>query len=198
MEIKDIWVLLAAYLLGSIPFAYVVAKMTMGIDIRQVGSGNVGFTNALRTLNKGPAAMVLIGDIGKGAAAVLLAKWFGGPVLATLAGMAVIIGHNYPVFLGFKGGKGAAAGIGAVLALMPLIALLTVAIWGVTVYFSRYVSLGTIVAGISAPLLCLLFRVDWVYFFFVLAGATLVIYRHRANIRRLRQGTESKIGQRVS
>ena len=194
---KELFVLIAAYLLGAIPFAYIITKQTMGIDIRSVGSGNVGFTNALRTLKKGPALAVLAGDIGKGIAAVLLAKAFGGPALATLAGLAVVIGHNYPVFLGFKGGKGAATGFGALLALLPLIALITVAIWLVTVAVSRYVSLGTILAATLLPFICLLFRVDWAYFIFALIGSVMVIYRHQANIGRLRSGTESKIGKKI-
>lgn len=126
---KTVVFILTAYLLGAIPWAYLIGRITKGIDIRDYGSGNVGFTNALRTIGKVPAFLVLIGDVGKGIVAVLIAKHFGSPLTATLAGLAVVIGHNYPIFLGFRGGKGAAAGFGALITLLPLEGFLAIIVW---------------------------------------------------------------------
>ncbi|ATW24111.1 glycerol-3-phosphate 1-O-acyltransferase PlsY [Candidatus Formimonas warabiya] len=193
---KIVLLLLAAYFLGGIPWAYLIAKWTRGIDIRQYGSGNVGFTNALRTIGKGPAVLVLIGDIGKGILAVLLAKYFGNPTIATLSGLMVVVGHNYPLVLGFRGGKGAAAGFGALLALLPFEALLAVLVWGITVFFTRYVSLGTILGAFTVPIATLILQEDINYIAFGVLGAAFVILKHHSNISRLFKGTERKIGEK--
>ncbi|MDD4751759.1 MAG: glycerol-3-phosphate 1-O-acyltransferase PlsY [Desulfitobacteriaceae bacterium] len=189
-------VLLLAYFLGSIPWAYLIAKRTKGIDIRQAGSGNVGFTNALRTIGKGPAIFVLVGDIGKGIAAVLIAKSFGGPTLAVLAGLLVVTGHNFSVFLGFRGGKGAAAGFGALLALVPGVSLLAVLVWGIIVAITRYVSLGTIIGALTVPIASLILHLDTAYIVFGVVGSAFVIFKHHSNISRLLNGTENKIGRK--
>jgi len=188
--------LVLAYFLGAIPWAYLMAKATKGIDIRQYGSGNVGFTNALRTIGKGPAILVLIGDVGKGIAAVLIAKHFGTPLIATLAGLMVVMGHNYSIFLGFKGGKGAAAGFGALLALLPFEAMLAVLVWAVIVFTTRYVSLGTILGAFIVPIATLFFHKEIHYILFSVLGATFVIVKHHSNISRLLNGTERKIGEK--
>lgn len=193
---KYAFYIVLAYFLGSIPWAYLIAKATKGIDIRQHGSGNVGFTNALRTIGKGPAVMVLIGDIGKGIVAVLIAKHFGTPLIATLAGLMVVMGHNYPIFLSFKGGKGGAAGFGALLALLPFEAMWAVAVWILTVFFTRYVSLGTILGAFSVPITTLFFHPEIHYIVFSFLGATFVIGKHYSNISRLLKGKERKIGQK--
>ncbi|MGI6684827.1 MAG: glycerol-3-phosphate 1-O-acyltransferase PlsY [Bacillota bacterium] len=184
-----------AYFLGAIPWAYLIGKMSKGVDIREYGSGNVGFTNALRTLGKGPAALVLIGDIGKGMVAILIAKHIGTPLLATLAGLAVVIGHNYPVFLGFRGGKGAAAGFGALLTLLPLEAFLAIIVWIIVVLLTRYVSLGTILGALTVPIATLYFHNEVHYLLFSVLGAIFVIYKHHSNISRLLKGNERKIGK---
>lgn len=184
-----------SYLLGAIPWAYLIAKMTKGIDIRECGSGNVGFTNALRTIGKGPAILVLIGDIGKGIAAVMMVKHFGTPLLATLAGLMVVIGHNYPVFLKFRGGKGAAAGFGALLALLPLEALLAIIVWMITVFLTRYVSLGSILGALTVPIATIYFHNEMHYLLFSILGASFVIFKHHSNISRLIKGQERKIGK---
>lgn len=189
--------LVLAYLLGGIPWAYIIVKKTQGVDIRDFGSGNVGFTNATRILGKGPASLVLIGDVGKGVCAVLIGRWLGGPGLATLAGLAAVAGHNFPAFLHFKGGKGAATGFGALLALLPVVAVIAVIIWISTIALTRYVSLGTIMAAITVPVASLLLHVQLPYFLFGLVGASFVIFRHRTNISRLLKGTESKWGQKA-
>lgn len=193
---KPVLILILAYFLGAIPWAYIIGKMTKGIDIRQYGSGNVGFTNALRTIGKGPAILVLIGDVGKGIAAVLIAKYFGSPLIATLAGLLVVAGHNYPVFLGFKGGKGAAAGFGALLALLPLEALLAVLVWVIIVFITRYVSLGTILGALIVPFATFIFNKEMHYLLFSILGASFVIIKHHSNISRLLSGTERKLGEK--
>ncbi len=193
---ENIIILFIAYFLGAIPWAYIMAKLTKGIDIREHGSGNVGFTNALRTIGKGPAILVFIGDIGKGVIAVLIAKHFGNPTIATLAGFLVVIGHTYPIYLRFKGGKGAAAGFGAFLALLPFEGLLTIAVWAAVSFSTRYVSLGTIVAVIAVPITTIVFHENINYIIFSLVGATFVIIKHRSNIIRLINGTERKMGDK--
>ncbi|MGI6713080.1 MAG: glycerol-3-phosphate 1-O-acyltransferase PlsY [Bacillota bacterium] len=197
MIIKYALITIAAYLLGSIPWAYFMGKWTRGIDIRQFGSGNVGFTNALRTIGKGPAIFVLIGDMSKGLIAVLLAKYFGNPALATLAGLAVVTGHNYPIFLHFRGGKGAAAGFGALIALIPTVALLAIIVWGIIVMLTRYVSLGTIIGALTVPIASLILKEEPAYIVFGIIGASFVIFKHHTNMIRLLHGTENRIGQKA-
>lgn len=194
---KYVLIIIGAYFLGSIPWAYIIAKQSKGIDIRRYGSGNVGFTNTLRTCGKKQAFLVLAGDVGKGIAAVMIAKHFGSPPLAALSGLTVVTGHNYSVFLGFKGGKGAAAGIGALFAMVPIVSILALAIWGVTIAVSRYVSLGTIIGAISVPIACIVLRVDLSYTLFGFIAASFVIAKHHSNISRLLKGTENKIGHRA-
>ncbi|MBC7345849.1 MAG: glycerol-3-phosphate 1-O-acyltransferase PlsY [Clostridia bacterium] len=188
-------VLLGCYLVGSIPVGYLAGK-ARGVDVRRHGSGNIGMTNVARVLGTLPGLLVLAGDVLKGVGAVWLARSFGGTPLALLGGLAVIAGHNWSVFLGGRGGRGVATSAGVLLALSPWVALSSVAVWVVGVLTTRYVSVGSILAGISAPLFMLLYRQPAAYFFFALAIAALVVYQHRPNIRRLRQGVEFKIGQR--
>lgn len=189
--------LLVSYLLGSIPVGYVVGRWVKGIDIRRYGSGNVGATNAFRTMGTGPGLAVLLGDAAKGLLAVLLGKAVGGPPLAILSGLAVMAGHSWSAFLRFQGGRGVATGAGALVAMAPKVVLTAFIIWTLTVLLSRYVSLGSILAAASLPLLMLYFREPWYYVLFGFLAAALVIYRHRPNIRRLLAGTEYKLGERV-
>ncbi|MBO1112935.1 glycerol-3-phosphate 1-O-acyltransferase PlsY [Bordetella petrii] len=191
-----------AYLIGSIPFAVVVSKV-MGLqDPRSYGSKNPGATNVLRTGNKAAAALTLLGDAAKGWFALwlaqLLAPGLSWTVFALVA-LAAFLGHLYPVFLGFKGGKGVATALGILLAVHPGLALATVATWVIIAVFSRYSSLAALVAAFFAPVYYL-FGSGVAWYAQAPVGVALAIitlllfYRHRANIARLLAGTESRIG----
>ena len=180
------------YLLGSIPFGLLLTRM-IGVDIRKVGSGNIGTTNVLRTGNKGLAAATLLLDAGKGAAAVLLGQHFGGVEAGMLAGVAAFIGHCFPVWLGFKGGKGVATLLGVALAAVPLAGVAALIAWVAGALLTRFSSVGGMVAGVTAPVAA------WILGFehsaIALAVMTVIlIAKHHENIGRLLKGTESKIG----
>ncbi|WP_305969358.1 MULTISPECIES: glycerol-3-phosphate 1-O-acyltransferase PlsY [unclassified Mameliella] len=184
------------YLLGSIPFGVLITRtMNLG-DLRQIGSGNIGATNVLRTGNKGAALATLLLDGGKGAAAVLIARAFEADGIAVqAAGVAAFFGHCYPVWLGFKGGKGVATFLGLMLALAWPIGLLCCATWAAAAYLSRVSSVGALAASAGAPIWMLIAgRTDLLVSGVLLAA--LVWWRHSANIARLRSGTEPKIGQK--
>ena len=186
---------LAAYLLGSVPFGMVMARLFGLGDLRSIGSGNIGATNVLRTGNKWAAFLTLVFDAGKGGAAVLIARAFGGEDVAGLAGLCALLGHLFPVFLGFKGGKGMATFLGTLLALSFPVGLAVCATWLITALLFRYSSLAALVAAALAPV----FTYFWVHShtaILVLLLSGLVIYRHGENIKRLRSGREPKIGQK--
>ena len=194
------WVL-AAYLVGSIPFSLLAVRVSSGQDIREAGSGNVGATNALRVGGLGAGAVALTGDVGKGAATVLVARlWGGSSVLTGLVAAAVVVGHVYSLFLGGRGGKGVATAGGALGALAPWAFLLSLSVFLVLVVSTRYVSLGSMGAVLTFPLFVWLLndleRGGW-----FLAVATLVpilvVWRHRGNILRLLRGEERKLGEPV-
>lgn len=188
-------VALLAYLLGSIPFGVLITRI-MGLgDLRQIGSGNIGATNVLRTGNKGAAAATLILDAAKGAVAVLLARAFVAEDAAQLAAFTSFLGHLFPVWLGFKGGKGVATFIGTLLALAWPVGLAVCATWAATAAITRISSLAALVAAASSTL--------WMFGFghgrLLVLGIilTLLVYwKHAANIARLNAGTEPKIGQK--
>lgn len=196
--------LMAGYLLGAIPVGLLVGRLTRGTDLRETGSGRTGTTNALRALGPAAAAVVLLLDIAKGAAAVLLARWLypGAEAewIAAGAGLAAVIGHVWPVYIGFRGGRGVATSGGALLALLPaavpLPALLMVALIAAT----RYVSLGSISAAVAMPLvvavLVALQVAEVAHLAFAVAVAIVVVGAHADNIARLRAGTERRIGNR--
>ncbi|GEA15763.1 MAG: acyl phosphate:glycerol-3-phosphate acyltransferase [Moorella sp. (in: firmicutes)] len=188
--------LVLAYLIGSVPTAYVVGRYVYGFDIRRRGSGNVGATNALRTMGTFPGLLVLAADTFKGMLAVWLGQAFGGPWLAAFTAMVAIIGHSWSIFLKFEGGRGVATTAGAVLVMAPSAIFWAVVIWFIIVVFTRYVSLGSIIAAALAPFLMLFFHRPWPYTLFTFAGTALIIYRHRPNIKRLLAGTEHKLGER--
>lgn len=194
------WVggLLLAYLLGSIPFGYVIARLFFGIDIRKHGSGNIGFSNVLRTLGWKPAVAVFLGDALKGVAAVVIAGVSQDATLALAAGLAAIAGHNWPVFLGFNGGRGVTTSLGVLVGLMPLVAVAGGAVWGITVGLTRYISLSSVMAALAVPLAAWLFRYPAIYVLGTAVMALFVIYRHIPNLKRLWNGTEFKIGQKVA
>ncbi len=195
--------IICGYLLGSIPFGLLAARMK-GIDIRKHGSGNIGATNVWRVCGWRVGLPVFLLDVFKGVAAVWLCRWLavrlgGDPVWAGIAAAVVcVIGHSFPAWLGFKGGKGAATSLGVFLALMPIPSVAALVSWGVVVKTTGYVSLGSMVAAVVLPGTAIVMQfTSWAYGwpvsgFAVLVGA-LVIARHRSNIARLRAGTENRI-----
>jgi glycerol-3-phosphate acyltransferase PlsY len=185
---------LFGYLVGSIPFGVLIARGLGLGDLRRIGSGNIGATNVLRTGNKAAAAATLVLDAGKGAAAVLAARALGGEAAAMVAGFAAFLGHCFPVWLGFKGGKGVATFLGLTIALAWPAGLAACATWLATAAAFRFSSLAALVAAASIPLWLAAFgRPDAVLFGVALAA--LVFARHHANIRRLLDGSEPKIGK---
>lgn len=188
-----ILVLAAAYLIGGIPFGYIVVRLATGQDVRSSGSGNIGATNVLRTAGRGLGVLTLLLDVLKGVAAVWLAERFtGSEAWMCAAALAVMIGHAYPVMLKFQGGKAVACLLGAFLYLAPVPLLATVAVFVVTVAASRYISLGSIVAAGLFPLAVFLIEHPaWYVTATALAAGAFVIFRHHGNISRLRAGTEN-------
>lgn len=190
--------LLAAYLLGSLTFATILVRLTRGIDIRTVGSGNAGGTNVLRTVGRPLALTVAALDILKGVAAVLLMKsitydprWLGA------AAVAAILGHVFPVFFGFRGGKGVATAVGSFAVLSPFAVLVIVGVFVLVVAATRYVSLGSVTAACLLPVtMGLLFRAPESEVVAAVAAAVLLVVSHRTNIGRLLSGTERKLGRK--
>jgi len=186
--------LIFGYLLGSIPFGLIFTRMAGLGDVRKIGSGNIGATNVLRTGRKGLAAATLVGDALKGTVAVLIAaQW--GPQFATVAALGAFMGHLFPVWLKFKGGKGVATFIGVLIGLKPLAALIFALIWIGVAFASRYSSLSALVASAATPV------VLWLLGEPGMAGTTIILvallwWKHSQNISRLLAGTEGKIGQK--
>jgi glycerol-3-phosphate acyltransferase PlsY len=192
---KDIGILLLAFLIGSIPFGIIIAK-AKGVDLKKVGSGNIGATNVLRSIGKYPALLTLLGDVLKGTAAVALGRYFGsGPVFEGLVGFCAILGHNFSLFLGFKGGKGVATSFGVLSIYSPQTALFTFIIWIIVVMATKYSSLGALVAFGLLPLSILFFDHNDKIIIAVLI-TILIFMRHKDNIKRLLSGTERKMGKR--
>ncbi|TXF13129.1 glycerol-3-phosphate 1-O-acyltransferase PlsY [Pelomicrobium methylotrophicum] len=190
----------AAYLLGSIPFAVVVSRVLGLPDPRGYGSGNPGATNVLRTGNKLAAVFTLLGDAGKGAVAVILARGLaprlgGGEEAVAMAAAAVFLGHLYPIFLRFRGGKGVATAAGVLAALSPGLGLILAGVWIATAALFRFSSLAALTAAGVAPLVAAGFFGWHLYTGVTLLMATLLAWRHRANIQRLIAGTETRIGR---
>lgn len=184
-----------AYLLGSIPFGLVITRL-MGLgDLRQIGSGNIGATNVLRTGNKKAALATLLFDAAKGGVAVLIARWLVGEDAAQVAGLAAFLGHLYPVWLKFRGGKGVATFLGILLALAWPIGLAVCATWFVTAVVSRISSLSALVAAASSPFWLLAFGPRQALAL-AMVLMLLIFLRHAANIARIRAGTEARIGQK--
>lgn len=187
--------LLAAYLLGSIPFGLLAGRLK-GVDLRDIGSGNIGAANAFRNLGRGWGIAVMAGDIGKGVAGALLGRWLTDDPWPIFVGAAVMVGAIFPVWLRFRGGKGVAAGGGVMIGLFPIVGLCLLPLWLVIVLVSRITSLAGILTAAAFTPLALAFGYSWPYL--VLAGAMslLVILRHRANIGRLLTGKEARIDLR--
>jgi glycerol-3-phosphate acyltransferase PlsY len=188
--------LIFGYLCGSIPFGVILTRLAGTQDLRSIGSGSIGATNVLRTGRKSLAAGTLLGDLLKGTVAVIIAGYFDGPNAAMLAALGAFLGHLFPVWLKFRGGKGVAVYIGVLLGLFWPAALLFCAVWLLTAVISRYSSLSALIASLVIPiLLWWLGHLALAALFAVLT--LLVFYAHRENIRRLLAGTEGKIGQKA-
>lgn len=182
------------HLCGSIPSGLWIVQALHGIDIRNYGSKNIGTTNVFRTVGPKTAVMVLLADAFKGILAVwLVSAYFHNPVLDVVTALGALLGHNYSVFLGFKGGKGVATALGLLVFLMPMVAPCSFGVWLVLVLATRYVSLGSIVAAIVTPFLAWYMEYPLAYVIFSAIAAFFVVLRHKENIQRLLSGTESKI-----
>jgi len=195
-DLKILLLSLAAFVIGSIPTGLIIAK-SKGIDLKQKGSGNIGATNVLRTTGKWPAVLTLCGDILKGAAAVLLAKYFETGVLYEgVIGICSILGHNFSLFLKFKGGKGVATSLGVLSIYSPYAALFTLLLWLLTVLITKYSSLGALVSFGFLPVSMILFDTGK-KLPIALAITLMMFLRHKENISRLVRGTELKVGKKV-
>lgn len=186
---------LAGYLLGAIPFGLVLTRAAGLGDIRRVGSGNIGATNVLRTGHKSLAAATLLLDAAKGALAVALGRHFAGEAGVLAGGLAAVLGHLFPIWLGFKGGKGVASGFGVLLAAAPGVGLAAGGVWLVAALLTRISSLSALLACLAAPLIAFLLGVAAPTEALIGGVALLIILRHHANIRRLLAGTEPRIGR---
>ncbi len=193
MDITLLFAAVSGYLLGSIPFGLLLARAFGLGDIRKIGSGNIGATNVFRTGNKPVAAATLLLDAGKAALAVLLVRYFWGETAAMIAGFGAFLGHLFPVWLNFKGGKGVAAMIGALLALSWPVGVIFCATWLFMALTTRYSSLSALSAAAAAPVFSYFFS-GWALGLTALGLALLLFYRHLDNIRRLIAGEETKIG----
>ncbi len=185
--------ILLCYLIGAIPFSFLFGKYLGKVDISRKGSGNIGATNVLRSSNIPVALLSLTADLLKGLLAAWIGLAWGGPGLAAACGVAVVVGHCYSVFISFKGGKGVATAAGVIALLMPKIFLILLAIMVLAVVFTRYVSLGSVLAAALFPILCLIWGQPWPYTLLGFCFAALVLFRHESNIVKLMSGQESRI-----
>jgi glycerol-3-phosphate acyltransferase PlsY len=183
------------YLFGSIPFGLILTKLAGTQDLRSIGSGNIGATNVLRTGHKGLAAATLLLDMLKGTAAVVIAGYYGGPNAAMLAALGAFLGHLFPVWLGFKGGKGVAVYIGVLIGLFWPAAVVFCVLWLATAATTRYSSLSALVAGFVTPIFLWWFGLPVLASLFAVL-TLLLFYMHRENIRRLQAGNEGRIGEK--
>jgi glycerol-3-phosphate acyltransferase PlsY len=189
-----------AYILGSVPFGLIAGKLAKNVDIREHGSGNTGMTNVQRTIGTPAAVIVLILDMGKAVVAVVVARvFFDSPGVEAAAALAVVFGHNWSMFMRFKGGKGTASGWGGLIILSPIAGLVATIVGIPILVLTRYVSLGSISAAVLGSLALIIMAtlgyLPLAYIWFGAVGSVVVVVRHRENIQRLIQGTERKIGQ---
>ena len=193
-----------AYFVGF-PYGYIAANVLKGVDLRKSGSGNLGASNTLRVLGKKAGIAVLVADMLKGVAMVMLLPLIFHPLadgidrelFVTVAAGAVIAGHNWPLLIGFKGGKGVAVTVGVFLALAPTATLLALAILVILVAIFRYISVGSMVFGLSLPPLMWIFHHDKTYIWLAVLAAAAIVFQHRGNIGRLIKGTENRLGQKT-
>jgi len=190
-----------SYLIGSVSWGLIIGKLARGIDVRQHGSGSTGSTNVLRTLGTRLGALVFILDVAKGVLATIAAKLLGDePLLDGLAALSVIIGHNWPILSRFQGGRGIASAVGALAVLAPISTVVACAAFIPAVLITRYVSLGSLLAVVSAiitmPILAFIGMTHWEYLAYTMIAGPLIILRHKENIRRLIDGTERRLSFR--
>jgi len=196
--LSSLLLLAIGYLLGSMPNGYLAGRWLKGIDLRQCGSGSTGATNVLRNVGKAPALVVFLLDVGKGALAVLLAKSFGlNDWVQVLAGLAALAGHIWPVWLGWKGGKAVATGLGMFLGLAWPVGLACFGLFMAVISLSRIVSLSSVVAAIGLPVLMVLAGANGASISVSVVASVMVLWRHRSNIERLIAGTEPRIGAKT-
>ena len=196
--LSSLLLLAIGYLLGSMPNGYLAGRWLKGIDLRQCGSGSTGATNVLRNVGKAPALVVFLLDVGKGALAVLLAKSFGlNDWVQVLAGLAALAGHIWPVWLGWKGGKAVATGLGMFLGLAWPVGLACFGLFMAVISISRIVSLSSVVAAIGLPVLMVLAGANGASISVSVVASVMVLWRHRSNIERLIAGTEPRIGAKA-
>ena len=189
----DAAVVLAGYLLGSMPFGYWVVRLTKGVDVRTVGSGNIGATNVWRAYGKGYGVPIVVLDVAKGLVPALAGSIVGGALVGVLAGSAAMLGHWRPLFLGFqRGGKTVATAGGTLFGAAPVLGLIAVLVWLVVFLLCRYASVASIVTAFAMPVAALLFGEDWPIVVFAAVAGVAVVVLHKANISRLRSGTESR------
>lgn len=200
--IAGLLAVLLSYLCGAVPWGYLIARLRGGIDLRTVGSGGTGATNVLRTLGTGASATVFVLDFAKGVLPVLVANrlaisdwWVAAVAVAT------VVGHCWPVYIGFKGGKGMATGAGAAIALLPQVSIAALLL-ALVIWRTRYVSLGSLVAAVSASGFAIALaasgRASWPAAVAIVGIAGIIVVRHAGNIERLRQGTERRIGEMIA
>jgi len=205
----DVVMAIIAYLIGSINFSVIISKKVAGFDVREKGSGNAGSTNMLRSVGKGAAALTLLCDILKGVVAILIAIGIGNIVkdadkglLVQIAGVAVVLGHTFPIFFGFKGGKGVATALGILLMTNWQIGLICLVFALVLMVLTQMVSLGSCAAAVLFPVLTLFIKEHYIvaeggnYFIYSVILAGIVLYNHRSNIKRILNGTENKVGSK--
>ena len=184
---------LAAYLIGSIPMGLIFGKLIWKKDLRRFGSRNIGATNAWRVLGRKAGLLIFLFDFIKGQLGALLgACIIGTPSAMVVGGFFAIIGHTFPLFIGFRGGKGVATGLGVLSLLMPRVMLIVVIVWFALVLVTRYVSVGSVFSAVLTPILAAFFKVPNEYFAFALAAAVIIVWRHKDNITRLKAGRENR------
>ena len=193
--VMEVALVAGSYLLGSIPFGFIITKVSKGVDIRRTGSGNIGATNVLRVVGKGAALLTFLFDLGKGLFPIVVARRIGVSELSLAAiGLSAVLGHLYPLSLGFRGGKGVATSFGVLLGLLPKVALVLVGLWLIVAVLFRYASLAALAVAFAAPILAL--GLDGRKELILLAAGLsfLLLLRHRENVKRLLSGQEGKLG----
>jgi glycerol-3-phosphate acyltransferase PlsY len=192
------FIITAAYLIGSVPFALILARRWGGADLRLLGSGNLGAANVLRTAGVKAGVVVAVLDVAKGIASVMLAQRLStGGAAPAAAGLAAVIGHVYPVWLGFRGGKGVATACGAFAVLTPVAIVPAIGIFVTAVWTTRYVSVGSVLASAALPPIAYALDSPTAAVAAASGAAALIVFRHRSNLRRVRLGTERRIGARA-
>ena len=191
--LQIILILILAYLLGSIPFSLIIARLFKGIDIRNHGSGNIGATNVLRTVGKKEATLALIADILKGVLPVLLATFVLEDFWISATAILVVLGHVFPIFAGFKGGKGVATTLGALIVIIPSGVIISLIVWLLVLVVFRYASLASMIAAIALPAVCWGLNTPLAFTAAASINAVIILLKHTGNIKRLIAGTENKV-----